>query len=373
MRKLKIAIVHDDFIQSGGAEFFLIDILKELKKDKNLELKVFSPIISNSWKEKFNKMNIEYEESFLGKIPFVDKFSKIFFLTPLFYISLESFDFMEFDVVFSSSTRFAHSVITRPETTHISYINSPSKMLWEVEKYYFGKKLLYWLVKNFLPSKRIYDFYTQQRSDVVVANSQNILEKIYKTYRRESNIIYPFINQNELEINSENHKVMPDYYILISRVVPWKRIDYVIDAFNENNQKLLIIGKGDSKYLDELKSRSKKNIEFTGFLPSNLKYFYLKNAQALILPQDEDFGLVILESLNLGTPVIYFNKGGAKEILSQTYGIPFSIQNKESLQNALQEFQNMTFPKSELVNYASNFSSENFKKNLFKFMNISKL
>jgi len=361
MKKLKVAVVHDDFIQKGGAEFLVLDLLKELKKINEIELVVFTSIINNYWKQKFLEEKLKFESSFLGRIPFSDKLYKVFFLSDLFYLAFESFDFSNYDIVFSSSTRFGHSVITKPSTLHISYINSPSKMLWEVDKYFFGKKFLYSMIKNFLPKKRVQDFVTQQRSDLIISNSRNILKKIHKIYHRDSIILHPFIN-----LKSSSNFVKKDFFIVISRIIPWKRIEYVVEAFNLSRENLLIVGQGDEVYLEKLKSIANSNINFLGFVTNEEKYNLLGQAKALIVPQDEDFGLTIVEALNMGTPIIYYNKGGAQEILSKEFGEPFEFQEKNSLVQAINSFKSKTYSVENLKHYALKFSSENFIKELIK-------
>jgi glycosyltransferase involved in cell wall biosynthesis len=364
MKNLKIAIVHDDFIQNGGAEFFIFDIAKELQKNQQFKITVVSSIVTSDWENKFKELNIEVIESFLGKLPFVRYYSKVLFLTPLFYISFESFDFTEYDFVISSSTRYGHSVITKPETIHISYINSPGKMMWETKKYFYGKKFLYQIFKNFLPLNRLYDYYSQHRSDYLIANSKNISSKIRKNYKLESQVLYPFINFEKIKKSNLPKK---DYFILISRLIPWKRIDFVIEAFNELKLPLVIVGSGDDSYIEKLKEKAKDNITFVGFVSDSRKYQLLEEAKGLIFPQDEDFGLTMIESLYLNTPVIYFNNGGAKEILKEIYGIPFNYQDKNSLIEALNSYSERDF--GDLMGYALNFRKEVFIEAISKFLN----
>jgi len=363
MKKLKLAIVHDDFIQNGGAEYLIFEFVKELLKKEMYEITIFSSIISKEWEKKFIEVGVVLKPSFLSSIPFSDKISKFYFLTNLFYLAFESFDFSDYRVVFSSSTRFGHSIITSPNTFHISYLNSPSKMLWEIQKYYIGKKMLYQLVKNFLPNKRILDYITQQRADTVISNSYNISRKVKKLYNRDSLVIYPFV-KTENYINNFEKK---DYYLLISRLIPWKRIDYVINVFNSlPDRKLIIVGKGDSKYINKLKSLSKSNIEFIGYISKEEKIKKIIEAKGLIVPQDEDFGLIIPEALSLGTPVIYFNKGGAKEILSSGYGQAFENQTADSLSRAILKFETNKFDSTKLIELGNQFSVSNFTNQITK-------
>lgn len=359
MKIFKLAIVHDDFIQKGGAEFLVLDLILELQKTNSYQIEVFSSVISFEWEEIFKSHQIKYHQSFLGKIPFAQKFSKVFFFGNFFYYAFESFDFSDFDVVFSSSTRFGHSVVTKPTTFHISYINSPSKMLWEVNKYFYSKNLLYKIIKYFLPKKRIYDYITHQRADQVISNSLNIQKKVRKNYQRDSFVLYPFkkININTKQ-NIQNEK--KDFYLLVSRIVPWKRIDYVIHAFNELGLNLKIAGVGDRKYLKNLKSISKENIEFLGYVTEAQKLDLMRKAKFGISPQDEDFGLTNVEFLACGTPVIYFKRGGAQEIIGDSHGAPFLYQDKNCLKESILGIQDRSFQTDQLVLKAGSFNSCNF-------------
>ena len=363
MKNLKIAIVHDDFIQNGGAEFFIFEIVEELQKNQKFNITVVSSIITSEWKRKFREIGVDTKESFIGRLPLVKYYSKILFLTPLFYMSFESFDFSEFDLVLSSSTRYGQSIITKPETIHISYINSPGKMMWETKKYFYGKKFLFTLIQNFLPLNRVYDYYSQHRADYLLANSKNISSKIHKNYKLDSQVLYPFINFEKIKKNNIAKK---DYYILISRLIPWKRIDFVIEAFNELELPLIIVGSGDETYIEKLKKNANKNISFVGFVSDLEKYRMLEEARGLIFPQDEDFGLTIIESLYLNTPVIYFNQGGAKEILKDIYGIAFNLQERRSLVDAINTYNLGQF--SGLDEYALGFRKEVFIESLSKFL-----
>lgn len=340
MNKIKIAFVHDDFIQFGGAEKFFLDFILTFKNDTQFEITVFSSLISPSWKRIFKEREIFYKESFLKNFPFCYKFSKLFFLVDLYYLSFQDFDFEEYDFVFSSSTRYAHSIFTKPNTFHISYINSLPKMYWEPEKYYSGKKFLKFLIKNFFPTLRLKDFYTQLIPDLVITNSLNIQKKLKKNFKRNSIILYPFLTI-KYEIDSRPREYQ-DYHLVISRLVSWKRIDYVLTAFNQlPTQKLKIIGSGP--LFDYYKSKSFKNIEFLGYVSEELKQKLLNNAKSLIVPQDEDFGLVYIEAMRCKVPVIYLNKGGACEILNEKIGVPFNSQDSISLIKSIEILEKKSF------------------------------
>lgn len=358
-RKIKIAFVHDDFIQFGGAEKLILEIVREFQNDNEFEVTVFASIISKKWQSILNENKINFKESFLSSLPFVDKYSKFLFFTDLFYIAFSNFDFEEYDVVFSSSTRYAHFLITKPKTFHISYLNSPSRALWDEKKYFFGKKFFYFFIKNFLPEKRILDFYSQTYADLIISNSKNIAFKVKKYYLRNSIVLYPFLNYKNNQIETKKDS----YFLIISRLVSWKRLDYVIEAFNLSGHKLIIVGIGPE--LERYAQTSNKNIEFRGYISEAEKFKLIKHAQALIFPQDEDFGITLLEALKFNCPIIYLNKGGAKEILNSKLGISFENQNIKDLEEALVKFKSFK-PEIEAYVKAGSFFNKDYFSNYLK-------
>lgn len=356
-KKIKIAFVHDDFIQFGGAEKFFLELILEFKLNPDFEIKVFSSLINKPWKQIFIQNKIIFEESFLNKLPFSYFFHKVFFIFDWFYLAFANFNFDDFDFVISSSTRFGHSILTKPHTYHISYINSPARALWDEKGYFFGKKFFYFLIKNFLPQKRIYDFYSQNYADLIISNSKNIQAKIKKYYNRKSLVLYPFVN-----LPTQRDEIKEDYFVLVSRLVSWKRIDYVIQAFNQSGLNLKVIGTGSRiKYYKKI---SKANISFLGYLSEGDKNEILSKAKALIFPQIEDFGLTIIEAINFSCPIIYYNRGGAKEILNKNLGVPYSEQTKKSLLEALEEFNQFIFKKEYSKSHLIKFSKYPFLKTI---------
>lgn len=367
MKHRKIAVVHDDFIQKGGAEKLIFEIIESLSQ-KDFEVVIHSSIISNYWIRKFSKLkNTSLKTSFLQSIPLVDRFSKFLFFTNLYSYAFESFDFSEYKFVFSSSTRYGHSIITKPGTLHISYINSPIKALWEPQKYFNLRKYLFAFSNFFLPSKRVIDFYSQNRFDIKIANSKNIQSKIKKNYQLKSDVLYPFVDFSKLKKYQVDSK-RGDYYLIISRLVPWKGIDFVIEAFMQSGRKLVVVGEGDINYIKSLKSKSSKNIKFLGFVSEKIKYQLISKSLGVVFPQDEDFGLTIIESLYFGTPLIYFNKGGARELLNDTLGTKFGKQTKKSLNNCLIIHEKKDFSRSRLREEAHQYDKDTFINNLLKIL-----
>lgn len=349
IKKFKIAIVHDDFIQKGGAEFLILNIALFLNKSDEFEVIIFSSLISDEWKKILKDSGLGFQESFLKYFPFSYKISKLFVFFDLFNLAFQSFCFDDYDAVISSSTRFAQNIITKPQTLHLSYINAPARFIWEES------------VKNFIHSiiDRNIDWYketdtrSQKYADLIIANSKNIKRKIKNNYNLNSIVLHPFT-----DIQMSDTSIKKEYFVLISRLKKWKRIDFVIEAFNTLGWDLKIIGQGEE--FEKLKSVSNSNIEFLGYVSDDEKKILLQEAKGLIFPQNEDFGLTLVESLRSGTPIIYFNQGGAREILNDTFGTPFDLQNKESLIKALEKFKNCEFESKKLHLKSLKFHSSNF-------------
>lgn len=360
IKNIKIAFVHDDFIQFGGAEKLFLEVILKFQRKSNYEVEVFSSLISKPWKKIFLENKIPYYESFLAKIPFCYNLHKSFFLFNFFYYAFQEFNFDGYDIVISSSTRFGHSIITKPNTYHISYVNSPSRALWDEKKYFFGKGLLHKWLKFFLPAKRIYDFYSMNFSDLVITNSKNIRSKFLKVYRRNSVILYPFSESN----NAMSLSQKKDFYLVISRLVSWKRIDYVIEAFNQNGKNLIVIGEGSEKKMYQ--NAANNNICFLGFIPEQQKLQLLQQAQGLIFPQNEDFGITLLEAISAGCPIVYLNQGGAREVLNSKLGISYPLQTSSSLNEALGNMGNFKIDQDERAKKLRVFSQDTYIKFLEK-------
>jgi glycosyltransferase involved in cell wall biosynthesis len=180
--------------------------------------------------------------------------------------------------------------------------------------------------------------------------------KVKKIYRRNSIVLFPFINLQK--IKSSNKTAENDYYILISRLTSWKRIDYVIDTFNDNNLKLIVVGEGEE--FSRYQKNSQNNILLKGYVTETEKNLLLRNAKALIFPQIEDFGITILEALNYNIPILYLNHGGAKEILNERVGIGFNQQNPESLKEAISKLEYFKFSSEEAAVILKNYSKDRF-------------
>ena len=350
----KIAIVHDWLTNMGGAE-------KVIESFMNVypEAAIYTSMVNKAnLSEKFQNKKII--PSFLQKKMNKKKPNHQKFL-PFMPMAFESFDLNQYDVVLSSTTACAKGVITRPDTVHICYCNTPMRYAWEFYHEYTEnmgklKKSLLKYVMNYI---RIWDRAAADRVDFFIANSQNVANRIWKHYRRKSTVIYPPVNTEYYTPGGQKE----DIYLCMSRLVKYKRVDLAVEAFNKNGKKLVIIGAGEQ--LDYLKSIAKPNITFLGRQPDKVVREYYRKSKAFIFPGEEDFGITPVEAQACGTPVIAYGKGGATEtVADRVTGIFFKEQTVESLLEAVDRFEKMELRSSDCRENAERFSVERFEKQI---------
>lgn len=366
---MKVAIVHDDFMQWGGAERVVL-ALSEIWPD--------APIYTIAYNEHVLPEGFPVHRlrtSFLQRSLFKKLlYPKCFFLDPLLF---EQFNFNDYDVVVSSSSRFAKSVITQPQTVHIAYINTPPRFLWPVSlnfspqlyianflhKLPFGTRTLSkLLLKPILTLLRMHDFAAAQRIDYLIGNSKNVAWRIQKVYNREADYIHPFVELERFG-KSVAQESQSDYFLIVSRLTEHKRIDLAVEAFNELGLPLKIIGTGPARASLEKSARS--NVEFLGYVSDAEVVEYLYNCRAFVYPQEEDFGITALEAQAAGKPVIAFGAGGALEtVVEGETGLFFYPQTKDALVDVLRKFDAMTFDREKIVRHVQHFSRDRFKQEM---------
>ena len=314
--------------------------------------------------------------SFLQNLPFTKKHHRIFPL--LMPLAIEQFDFSDYDVVLSLSASFAKGIITKPHTRHICYCLTPPRFLWDNSQKFVEEFGYPGLIKKFLPPfityLRIWDSQASLRVDDFWSISNFIKDRVGKYYSRSSQVVYPPVNTAKFNISEQTG----DYFLMVGRLVSYKRFDLAIKAFNQNGLPLKIVGTGPE--LNKLRSlasgtsRSKasgKNIEFLGLVSDEKLAKLYSNAQACIFPQEEDFGIVPLESMASGRPVIAYRRGGAVEtIVENETGLFFNDQTPESLQEAIEKFYNLEFGPEVCRKQAERFDVGIFKENIIKHLNI---
>lgn len=358
---MKIALVHDDFTQSGGAES-LFATIAALYPDAP----VYTSLVN--WRklpQSIEKNRIH--TSFMQKIPFATGFFKL--LLPLYPLAFESFDFDEYDVVISSTTRFAKSIITKPKTVHIAYVNSTPRFLWsEDTKKEYINPLLAFLSKPYLSWLKRWDGVAASRVDFYIANSKNIQGKIKEAYGRESEVIYPYASSGFFTpAKIHNWKLKgQNYFLIVSRLVRWKKIDIAIEAAKDLGANLIIIGDGPDKGRLKLLASGGK-ITFVGKVTRDQLRDYYRNSRALIVTQEEDFGIAAVEAQACGRPVIAYEKGGAAEVVvSGKTGVFFKKQTKESLKDAIEALSKVKWESAVQRAGSLRFSKAVFVKSITK-------
>lgn len=368
----KVVLVHDDFCQKGGAESLFAEIAQIFP-----DAPIYTSLVSWS-KLPANIDKGRVHTSFLQKIPFAAKFFKI--LLPLYPLAFESFDFSNFDVVISSTTRFAKGIITKPPAVHICYINSTPRFLWhETSKEHYYPKWLEPFAKPILTWLKRWDMAASSRPDVYLANSQNIRWDIKKIYGREAEVVYPFADTDfftpskDYQQSTINNQ-QSSYYLVVSRLSKWKRVDLAIKACATLGKNLIIVGAGpDQPFLKKLAQSSKlsifnsqlSTISFLGHVSREKLRELYQNAQALIVTQEEDFGISAVEAQACGIPVIAYNRGGQTEtIIEGKTGLFFEDQSKKSLEDAISRASEVKWNLSACRNNSLRFSQANFVKSL---------
>jgi len=370
--KLNIALVHDDFMQWGGAERLVL-ALSEVYPEAPIYTALYDEEVLPAGFPKDRLVASGLQKHWL----FRKIYRPFFFLHPLVF---ENFNLSEFDVVISSTTRFAKSIIVKPPTVHICYCNTPPRFLWSFNEYFeskdmwsFVKGLTRIVLAPLVSYLRLVDQTAAQRVDYFVANSQNVAQRIKKYYQRESSVIYPFVDLVRFtsgdgrQIGPKNRKGSPcgEYYLIISRLSGHKKIDLAIQAFNELGLALKIVGNGPE--FNKYRGIAKSNVKLLGRLLDLEVVELLQNCKAFVYPQEEDFGITALEAMACGKPVIALAKGGALEtVVGGQTGLFFLEQTKESLKSAILRFENIDEAVLSQWEIACRQRAQEFSKEIFE-------
>jgi len=366
-RKPKIAIVHDFLTYFGGAE----QVLRSLH---NLypNAPIYTLIYDKNKMEKYFP-NAKIIPSFLNSLPyFLRKRKK--FLLPFFSTAAETFDLRDFDVVISSSSSFVKGIITKPKTIHICYCHTPTRFLWDWYYNYLRENRLFGLKKclivPFLHYLRIWDKSAAERVDYFISNSRNTQERIKKYYNRESTVIYPPVDIARSNKESQEEKVCEkDYFLIVSRLSAYKKIQIAVEAFNKLELPLVVIGEGSEK--KRLEKIAEKNIEFLGFKKEKELTKYYRNCYAFIFPGEDDFGIAPCEAMSFGKPVLAYKRGGAMEtVIEGVTGEFFCDMIPEILADGVRRLKNNydKYDANAIRDHASMYSRENFEKNISSFV-----
>ncbi len=356
---MKIALVHDYLTQDGGAERVL-KVFQEIWPEAPIFVLFHDKSRAPSV---FSGRNIH--TSFLQKVP--GAIRKYQWFLPFMPAATEHHNLSEFDVVLSSSSAFAKGVITRPNTLHICYCHTPTRYLWsDTHEYVAGlpyNRLVKWFVPFLLTQLRLWDRLTSERVDHFIANSKTVAHRIRKYYGRESLVMYPPVEARSFQISD----TIGDYYLAGGRLVPYKRFDLVVQAFNKLGYPLKIFGQGPEEA--RLRAMAKPNIQFVGKVNDQDRGELYRYAAAFIHPQVEDFGITALESMASGRPVVAYRAGGATEtVIDKVTGTFFDDQSWQALAHTLVNFDHKAFDPEQIRKHAMQFDEEHFKKQIKQFV-----
>lgn len=351
---MRVALVHDWIVNIGGAEKVL-KVISEIFPESD----IFTLVYSKDTIKKLGLSNKIYA-SFINKLSKAT--SNYSYYLPLMPIAIEQFDLSNYDLIISSSHCVAKGVLTKSYQLHICYCHTPMRYLWDLYFPYLRdhnverglKSILVRLIFHYL---RMWDVISSNRVDYFIANSKNVADRIKKIYRREAIVIYPPVDLEKFYVSEEKE----DYFLVLSRLVPYKKVDLVVEVFNDLKLPLVIIGDGEER--EKIKKIARENIRILGWQEDKVVREYLSKAQALIFPSEEDFGIVPIEAQASGTPVIAFNRGGAKEtVIDGKTGVLFDEQSVSSLKKAILRFlkDRDSFKRDEMLINAKRFSKERF-------------
>ncbi len=359
---MKIAIVHDYLVQYGGAERVLEAICEIWPQAPIYTLLHDSELVHHKFDNKVVRT------SFLQKIPFAKKHHRIF--PPLMMLGIEQFNLDYYDIVLSDSSSFAKNLITNPNTLHITYCHTPMRYGWDDCQYYTQEFSLPGIVKKIVPLLmnyiRMWDFFGSYGVDHFIANSKFVSTRIQKYYHRDSYVINPPVNVNDFHICKEDER--GEYFLMVGRMMKYKKMDLVIETFNELKLPLKIVGRGiEKEYLEKIAGPT---VEFLGRVTDEELYDIYAKAQAFIFPQEEDFGIVAIEALASGRPLIAFRGGDIVEHIQEgKSGIFFENQTKKDLIAAIKKFQKTDFDSEFIRSTSLRFEKKNFQNKIEKFVN----
>ncbi len=348
----KIALVHDYFVQMGGAEKVV-----EAMHDSFPSAPVYTTVaLPQMLPARLRAADIR--TSAMQRLPAMDRRFRHYFM--LYPFAVENFDLSQYDLIFSSSSGYAKGVRRKRNTIHVCYCHTPMRWVWRYEDYVARERFGHG-IKSLLPfclwGLRKWDLRAAQQPNYYIANSRLVADRIRKIYGREAFVIPPPIEVNRFHMSNE----IDDYYLILSRLMPYKRIDLAIEACKRMNRRLVIIGDGPDRA--RLEKLADDRIEFLGRQPDAIVNYYLARCRALMFPGEEDFGMAPLEANAAGRPVIAFRGGGAVETVEEgKTGLFFDHPESRSLCTAIEQFEAMRWSQILLRRHA-----EKFDRNVFAF------
>lgn len=363
-KPLKVAIIHDWLVVYAGAERVLEQMLTVFP-----QADLFATVNFLPKGERQFIGNRPVNTSFIQRFPLAKRFYRQYL--PLMPLAVEQFDLSSYDLVISSSASVAKGVITGPDQLHICMCYSPMRYAWDLTHQYLKESGLTsgpksWIARYLLHRLRKWDRGTANGVDEFIAISHFIERRIHKVYRRESKVIYPPVDTNAFALGSSRE----DYYVTSSRMVPYKRIDLIVEAFTQMpERKLMVIGDGPE--MAKIRRKAGPNIQLLGYLAHDVLKRYLQSAKAFVFAAEEDFGIAPIEAMACGTPVIAYGRGAARETITPgVSGILFHDQTAEAIVKAVIEFEESSFQfdPARIRRSAMRFSSGRFRDEFSQFV-----
>ena len=355
---MRVALVHDYLNQMGGAEKVLLS-LHELFPQAPIYTSIYD---ARRVDKRFRSMDIR--TSFMQRLPFVKRHHQPFL--PLYPYAFERLDLRAYDLVISDSSAFAKGIVTRPEALHISYCHTPMRWAWSYEDYVererigrIGRLIL----PMFITWLRNWDYATAGRVDYFIANSPAVAARIAKYYRREAAFIPPPVDTSRYYISPQHD----DYFLVVSRLIPYKRIDLAVKAFTLLGLPLHVIGEGRDER--RLKRMAGKNVQFLGRLSDDEVRQQMSRCRAFIFPGEDDFGITPVEVQACGRPVIAYGAGGAlATVVEGSTGLFFNNQTPESLADVVADFRDEYFDPHAIRRHAEEFDTQRFLRRFSQFV-----
>lgn len=354
---VRVALVHDWLVRMAGAERVL-ECLCELFPEAPIHALVWDRYgqgLAGVWRR-------EVQTSFLQRLPGARRWYSMYL--PLMPLAVESLDVSDSELVISSSHAVAKGVRTRPDQLHISYVHTPMRYAWDLQETYLSESGAHrgparFLARMVLHYVRMWDVCSANRVDVFVANSKHVARRIRKIYRRQAAVIYPPVEVDRFQARSERG----DYYVTVTRLVRYKRVDVILEAFRRLGRPLVVIGDGPE--LSRLRRRAPRNVQLLGWQPEETVRRYLENAKAFVFAAEEDFGIAPVEAQAAGAPVIAYGRGGVTEcVIEGETGLFFHEQSPEALAEAVLEFERdpKRFSAERIRVNTERFGKERFKR-----------
>ena len=368
----RIAIVHEWLTSHAGSEKVVEQILRIYPNADLYSLVDFLPP-----NLRFFVQHKPVKTSFIQNLPSAKRHFRSYL--PLMPLAVEQFDLSEYDLIISSHHAVAKGVLTRPDQLHISYVHTPLRYGWELQHQYLHQagldrgikgRTAGTLTRLILHYMRMWDALSAHRVDRYVANSRYVARRIEKTYRRTAQVIYPPVDtQRFVPANSASPQPREDFYLTVSRFVPYKRVDLTVAAFSQLGLPLVVIGDGASA--QALRNMAGPSVRFLGKQPDSVVEDYMQRCCGFIFPPEEDFGITPVEAQAAGVPVIAYAKGGqAETVLEGKTGFLFSEQTVESLVHSVKRLQASVdqFEAGRLRQNAERFSLERFQTQFGEFV-----